>query len=171
MATVASAPPLTYQDIKKIQEGLGRFMDLPWHNYKRITALPGNAPEILEQAYQETKALGELDCPNLDESRRQSLDSLKTLRWTLEHVQPDPETGYPLNMAQVLLYCQAWKGLEKIRKEFAENLLEVMEPFIGVVDSSKLDPPGGNLSVDIDQGIADSLNIAAAKRRESTHAY
>ena len=136
MTTITKS--LTCQDVKAVQETLGQFIEHPWHDYDRITALPPNGLEILEQTLRETKALGDFARPDLAASRQQSIDSLKTLCWSLDRAQPDPEIGYPLNTAQVCLYGQAWQGLEAIRRELAVTMLDVMKPFIGVISDERL---------------------------------
>ena len=134
---LAPAPP-TSQDIKTIMEGLGRFMPLPWHEYNEISALPPNGPEILQQAMQQVQALPPWERPDLETARKQADACMECLHRTLSPDLPDPEKGYPLTWAQALLYQEAWRHLEKIRKELAENLGEALAPFIGVISDPNL---------------------------------
>ena len=134
----AKAPTPTSQDIKAIQDGLGRFMPLPWHEYDEITDLPPNGPEILEQAYKETAALPKLADPEQRQNQQESLDCLLTLRWTLEYSPYHPQAGYPLNTAQALLYRQAWENLEALRSAFAITMYDSLQPYIGVISDPEL---------------------------------
>lgn len=153
----ASTP--TSQDIKAIQDGLGRFMPLPWHEYDEITALPPNGPEILEQALQEVQALPPWERPDLESARQEAAACLESLRWTLDHIRRNPEKSYPLTWAQAHLYQESWRRLEKIRKELAETLGEALAPFIGVIS----DPALQSSDLKKEKGLPCPLNPAAAE--------
>ena len=119
-------------------KGLGYFHEMPWRNYKHIATLPGESPELLKRAMHEIRKMPIITRPDLESTRQEAEDCLQSLIWTLQHNSADPDQGYLLNRGQVLLYQTAWRSLETLRKELAETLGEVLEPFIGVISDPNL---------------------------------
>ena len=149
---------LTCREVKAVQEILGQFIDLPWHYYDEIAALPAHGPEILEKTLRELRDLNPaVDRPDLAENLRQSAVSLQSLRHSLQGTRPDQTGQYPLNPEQIELYCQAWQNLEKVRRSLAVTMFDDLEPFIGIIDTDEIQPGGLNLSVDTSRKFADSL--------------
>ena len=150
---------LTCREVKAVQEVLGQFIEHPWYDYGELTVLPAHGPEILEQTLRELYALPPSPGrPDLNASRQQSAASLKTLSQSLAAAGPNPETlEYPLTPEQTALYCQAWKSLEKIRRELAVTMFDDLEPYLGVIDTGTDQPGGLNLSVNTHRKVADLL--------------
>lgn len=131
MSTTTAA--ITTREVKAVQEILGQFIEHPWYDYNKITALPANGPEILAQARRQLRPLIAAAAPDLKESLLKGAAALKTLHKELSGSCPEPAGGYPLSPEQISLFGQGWENLETARRALAVTMFDRLEPYMGVL--------------------------------------
>lgn len=131
MSTVAAT--VTTQEVKAVQETLGQFLEHPWHDYDKITALPANGLEILAAARRQLRPLiaAAAATPELQDRLEAGAAGLEALQGELGGGRADTAGGYPLTAAQIRRFIRIWDNLEGARRALAVTLLDRLEPYMG----------------------------------------
>lgn len=150
---------ITTREVKAVQETLGQFIERPWYDYNKITALPANGLEILAQARRQLRPLiaAAAATPELQDTLEAGAAGLQALQGELGGGQADSAGGYALTAAQIRRFIRVWENLEKARRALAVTLLDRLEPYRGVIDTGEIQPGGLNLSVDTHRKYGESL--------------
>ena len=164
MSTTAAT--ITTREVKAVQEILGQFIEHPWYDYNKITALPAEGLEILAQARRQLRPLiaAAAATPELQDSLAAGAAGLEALHGELGGCRADAEGGYPLTAAQIRRFIRVWENLEGARRALAVTMFDRLEPYMGVIDTGEIQPGGLNLSVDTHRKYAESVH---RKHRES----
>ena len=133
MSTTAAT--ITTREVKAVQEILGQFIEHPWYDYNKITALPAEGLEILAQARRQLRPLiaAAAATPELQDSLAAGAAGLEALHKELNGSCPEPAGGYPLSPEQISLFGQGWENLETARRALAVTMLDRLEPYMGVL--------------------------------------
>ena len=133
MSTVAAT--VTTQEVKAVQETLGQFLEHPWHDYDKITALPAEGLEILAAARRQLRPLiaAAAATPELQDRLEAGAAGLEALQGELGGGRVEPDSGYPLTAAQIRRFIRVWENLEGARRALAVTLLDRLEPYMGVI--------------------------------------
>ena len=132
MSTTAAA--ITTREVKAVQDTLGQFIEHPWYDYNKITALPAEGLAILAQARRQLRPLIAAAAPELKENLLKSAAALQTLHQQLRGFDPgSAAAGYPLSPEQISLFGQAWENLETARRALAVTMFDRLEPYMGVL--------------------------------------
>lgn len=132
MSTTTAA--ITTREVKAVQEILGQFIEHPWYDYNKITALPANGPEILTQALRQLRPLiAAAATPELQDRLAAGAAGLEALHGELGGCRADAEGGYPLTAAQIRRFIRVWENLEGARRALAVTMLDRLGPYMGVL--------------------------------------
>ena len=133
MSTIAAT--ITTREVKAVQETLGQFLEHPWYDYNKITALPANGLAILAAARQQLRPLitAAAATPELQDRLEAGAAGLQALQGELGGCEADSAGGYPLTAAQIRRFIRIWENLERARRGLAVTLLDRLEPYMGVI--------------------------------------
>lgn len=133
MSTTAAT--VTTREVKAVQETLGQFLEHPWYDYNKITALPAEGLAILAQARRQLRPLiaAAAATPELQDSLAAGAAGLEALHGELGGGRADAEGGYPLTAAQIRRFIRVWENLEGARRALAVTMFDRLEPYMGVL--------------------------------------